>query len=203
MSFVQKSWKQALCLECIQKAAKDRSQSLGPSGSGMGHSGVWKWDRGPTVWIRIVRSQWEVDKEGSAVGLGGLAASHTLGHAPSPMFCAHLIGNFWEVRVGLQVSKDIVGIPTTQVAEASVDPQHLAGEARPVGTLEGDVDGLGLVGDAAPAVCAHSTVLRPVGACAGAAGEGEVHGCLRLVHGQTLLPFLQKRKKVPAGMLRG
>jgi len=56
--------------------------------------------------------------------------------------------------------------------------------------LEGDIDGLGLVGDAAPAVRADPTVLRPVGACADAAGEGEVHGRLWLVHGQTLLPFL-------------
>ena len=86
LGFVQKSWRQALCLERMQNTAKERSQSLGPSSSGMGRSGGWKQDRGLTVWIRIVRSQREVDEEGSTGGLGGLAALHTLGHARAPCF---------------------------------------------------------------------------------------------------------------------
>lgn len=60
----------------------------------MGYSGRWRQDRGPRIWIRIVRSQWEVDEEGSSVGLRGLAGLQTLGQAPSPVFCVCLIGNF-------------------------------------------------------------------------------------------------------------
>lgn len=67
---------------------------LSPSSTLVDHSGGWRQEGGPRIWIRIVRSQWEVDKEGSTVGLRGLAALQTWGQAPSPMFCACLIGNF-------------------------------------------------------------------------------------------------------------
>lgn len=157
----------------------------------MDHLGGWRQERGP----RVIEMSDKCTKEGSMVASEGwLLGKH--GGRPEPVFCACLIGNFREVRVGFQVSEDIVGVPTAQAAEASVDPQDLAGEARPIGTLEGDIDGLGFVGDAAPVVRAYPTVLGPVGACADTAGEGKIHGCLWLVHGQTLLPFLDVRTDV-------
>lgn len=60
--------------------------------------------------------------EDSTVSLRGLAALQALGQPHAPCFVACLIGNFREVRVGIQVSKDIVGVPTGQVAEASINP---------------------------------------------------------------------------------
>ena len=76
--------------------------------------------------------------------------------------------------VTLQVGEDVVGVPAAEVAEAGLDPQHLPGESRPVGTLELYVDGFGLVRDAAALVRADAAVFGPVLLPAGAAGDGEV-----------------------------
>lgn len=94
VGFVQSSWRQALSPEHMQNAAKVGPHSLGPSSTVMSHSGGLETGQGPRIWIRMVRSRWKVDREGSAVGLGGLAALQTLGQAPRPVFCACLIGNF-------------------------------------------------------------------------------------------------------------
>lgn len=82
---------------------------------------------------------------------------------------APLVDYFGVAIVTLQLSEDVVGVSAAEVAEAGLDPQHLPGEARPVGTLELHVHGLGLVGDAAALVRAHAAVLGPVGLRAGAA----------------------------------
>lgn len=114
------------------------------------------------------------------------------------MVCDSLVGNFRDVRVGFQVGKDVIRVPTGQIAKASIDPQDLAGKARPLWTLEGDIDCPGLVGDAAPVVHADSTVLGPVGVGADAACQSEVDGHLWLENSQTLLPFLQEVKGAPS-----
>lgn len=54
VGFVQSSWRQALSLEHMQNAAKVGPYSLGPSSTVMGHSGGWRQDRGPRIWIRMV-----------------------------------------------------------------------------------------------------------------------------------------------------
>lgn len=50
----------------------------------MGYSGRWRQDRGPRIWIRIVRSQWEVDEEGSSVGPQRASWLANTGLGPKP-----------------------------------------------------------------------------------------------------------------------
>lgn len=92
--------------------------------------------------------------------------------------------------VTLQVGEDVVGVFAAEVAEAGLDPQHLPGEPRPVGTLELHVDCFGLVGDAAALVCADAAVFGPILLPAGAARDGEVGGHLFPVDVQTFLSWL-------------
>lgn len=84
------------------------------------------------------------------------------------------VHDFWVTIVTPQFSKDIVGVFTTEVAEAGLDPQHLPGEAGPIRTLKVNIDCFGLVGDAASLVSADATVLRSVLLLAGATRDGEV-----------------------------
>lgn len=105
-----------------------------------------------------------------------------------------LVHNLWITVIILQVSKDVIGASAAEVAEAGLNPQHLPGESRPVGTLKLHVNGFGFVGDAAAFVGADAAVFGPVRFLAGAAGDGEVCWLIFPVDIKTFLPWLREQR---------
>lgn len=91
-----------------------------------------------------------------------------------------------------QVGKDVIGILAVQVAKTSIDPQDFPGKLRSVWALKPHFNSLGLVGCAAPAVCADAAVLGSVWTSAHAPRDGVVHRLVGLVDSQALLPRLNQ-----------
>lgn len=102
------------------------------------------------------------------------------------------VHDFWVTVVVLQLSEDVVGVFTAEVAETGLDPHHLPGEPGAVRTLEVHVDRLGLVGDAAALVRADPAVFGPVLLLAGAAGDREVGGLIFPVDVEAFLSRLKE-----------
>lgn len=93
-----------------------------------------------------------------------------------------------------QVGKDVIGVPAVQVAKTSIDPHDFPGKLSSIWALKPHFNSLGLVGSAAPVVCADATVFGPVWTLAHTSRDGVVHGFVGPIDSQALLPRLNHRR---------
>lgn len=75
---------------------------------------------------------------------------------------ANLISDLRVIVVMSQVSKDVIWVLAVQVAKTSIDPHDFPGKLSSIWTLEPHFNSLGLVGCAAPVVCADATIFGSI-----------------------------------------
>lgn len=91
-----------------------------------------------------------------------------------------------------QVGKDVIGVLAVQVAKTSIDPHDFPGNLSSIWALKPHFNSLGLVGCAAPVVCADTTIFGSIRTFAHASRDGVVHGFIGPVDSQALLPRLNQ-----------